>query len=134
MIGAVQDRPGQVVEAGVDQIERVVAHLLDRADFGHQVAALGDQVAARLDLQPQLVAEGIFQPPAGGVPQAEVGVQIDVRSAGPIGNRQAAAGADRGQRAADFAGRFSSAPQTWARCSRSVPEPMCMCRPVTPRP
>ncbi len=29
---------------------------------------------------------------------------------------------------------FSIAWQTCRRCSRSVPEPMCMCRPVTPRP
>ena len=29
---------------------------------------------------------------------------------------------------------FSMAPQTWARCSRSVPDPMCMCNPVTLRP
>jgi hypothetical protein len=25
---------------------------------------------------------------------------------------------------------FSIAPQTWPKCSKSVPEPMCMCKPV----
>ena len=58
----------------------LLALLLDRADLGDQVAALGHQVAARLDLQAHGVAEALFEPLARGVPEAEVGAQVDVRS------------------------------------------------------
>src|SRR5262249_40570349 len=55
VISAVENRPRQVVEAGVEQIEGVGTHLLDGADFADQIAALGDQVAAGLNFQRQLV-------------------------------------------------------------------------------
>ena len=106
MIRPVQNRPGQVVEARVEQIERVAAHLLDRANLADQVAALGNQVAARLDFQRDLVAEFVLQPLAAGVPQLEILVEIDVGLPLAIGRRQAAAGADRGDRAADRLGRL----------------------------
>ena len=77
------------------------------------------------------MAKRVFQPLAGGVPEPEIGVQIDIAcSPGRYGDRQAAAGADRRDRAADLPAQRSIAPQTCERCSRSVPEPMCMCRPV----
>ena len=50
------------------------------------------------------MAEALFQPRRDCVPELEVGVQVDVGLPGPIGHRQAAAGADRRERAADFAG------------------------------
>ena len=78
MIGAVKDRPGQIVETGIQQIEPVLALPLDRTDLGHQVAALGHEITAGLDLQADGVTEAIFQPLASGVPEAEIGGQIDV--------------------------------------------------------
>ena len=72
MIGAVQNRPGQIVESGVEQIKGVAAHLLDGTDLRDQKTALGDQVAAGLDLQDQLVAKRVFQPFARRVPQLEI--------------------------------------------------------------
>ena len=135
MVGAVENRPGEVVEAGVDQIEGVAAHPLDRADLGDEEAALGDEVAARLDLQAERVAERVLEPLAGGVPEAEVGGDVDTAVARPVRGRQAAAGADRCRGWGRPRGPACSiAPQTWERCSRSVPEPMCMCSPVIVRP
>ena len=94
MVGPVQDRPGEVVEPRVQQDERVAADPLDGPDLGHQRTGLGHEVAARLDLQPQRVAEGRFEPLAGRVPEPEVGVQVDPGLARLVGHRQAAAGAD----------------------------------------
>ena len=92
VVGAVEDRAGQVVEAGVDQIERVLAGRFDRADFADEVAALGDQVAARFDLQRNLVAELVGQPVAGRVPQFEVGRRrrrtLRLRGRAPAGRRR----------------------------------------------
>ena len=134
MVGAVEDRPGQVVEAGVEQIKRVVVLPLDGANLGHQIAAFGDQVSARLDLQSQRMAEGVLEPPPRGIPQLEVGVQIDVRVARPIGIGKPPPALIVVSERPTSTAACSSAPQTWARCSRSVPEPMCMCRPGRARP
>ena len=60
MVRAVEDRPGEIVEAGVEQVERVVVLPLDGANLGHQIAAFGHEISARLDLQPQRVAEAFF--------------------------------------------------------------------------
>ena len=126
MIGTVEDRAGQVVETGVQEIEPVLALPLDRADFGYQKAALGHKIAARLDLEADGVAEAIFQPLAGSVPEGEIGRQIDVRVALAISRRQAAAGADRRTAGPTARAAFSIAAQTCERCARSVPEPICM--------
>ena len=47
----------QIVEPGVQDIEGSPSSLLDCADLAEQIAALGDQVAARLDLQADWVAD-----------------------------------------------------------------------------
>ena len=95
MIGAVQNRPGQVVEAGVEQIERVLAHRLDRANLADEIAAFGDEEPARFDLQRNLVAELRGQPVPRRIPQFEVGREVDELLTFAIRNRQTAAGADR---------------------------------------
>ncbi len=68
---------------------------LDCTNLGHQKAALGHEVTARLDLEPYRMAEAIFQPLAGGIPEGEIGGQIDIGIALAIDRRQAAAGTDR---------------------------------------
>ena len=102
MIRPVQNRPGEVIESGIEQIKRVASHLLDRPDFADQVAALGDQISPRLDFERQLVAQLGFQPLAAGVPELEVAVDVNVLLAFAIGSGQAAAGADRGDTATHF--------------------------------
>ena len=52
------------------------------------------------------MAEAIFQPLAGGVPEGEIGGQIDVGVALAIDRRQAAAGTDRRDRGTDGQGRL----------------------------
>src|SRR4051794_6811050 len=96
MVSPVQNGASEVVEAGIEQIERVPAHLLDGANLADEVSAFGDQIAAGLDFQGQLVAELVFEAFTAGVPQLEVAIEIDVRLAFAIGSRQATAGADRG--------------------------------------
>ena len=134
VIGAVEDRAGQVVEAGVEQIERVLAGRFDRADFADQVAALGDQVAARLDFERNLVAElawpaaGAWRPRARSTRATSTNVSPSRYGTG----RPPPALIERIDEPTASAA-FSIAPQTWLRCSRSVPEPMCMCRPVIER-
>ena len=78
MIRPVQNRPGQIVESRVEQIKRVAAHALDRANFGDEIARLGDQISPRLDFQRELVAEPSSQPAAHLVPKLEIGLQIDI--------------------------------------------------------
>src|SRR5262245_1507774 len=95
MIGPIQNRAGQIVEASVEQIKRVAAHSLYGPDFGDQIAAFGDQISPWLDLESQLVAELIFQPLAGRIPQLEVLIEIDIGLPFAIGRGQSAAGADR---------------------------------------
>ena len=58
MVGTVEDRSGQVIEAGVDEVEEVVCLLLHSPNFRDQIAALGRQVSARLDFQVDLVLTG----------------------------------------------------------------------------
>ena len=62
MVRPVQNWSRQVVESRVDDIEGVAAHLLDGSDFGNEKTALADNETARLDLQPDGMAEGVFQP------------------------------------------------------------------------
>ena len=51
MIGAVENRPSEVVEPGIEQVEQIATHPLDRTNLRNQVAAFGDEIAARLDPQ-----------------------------------------------------------------------------------
>jgi len=102
VIGTVQDRAGEIVETGVEQVERVVALLFHRADFGDQVAAFGNQVPAWLDFQPQGVAKLLFEAFPRGVPKREILVEIDVVLPGVVRDRQTATGADGRYAAADF--------------------------------
>ena len=104
MVGAVKDGPGEVVEAGVDDVEEVVGLLLDGADFGDQIAALGGEVAARFDLEVDLVVEAVFESLAGGVPDLEVLVDVDGFVVVCVGRGESAAGADGGEAAAEFDG------------------------------
>ena len=114
MIRAVEDRPGEVIEAGVEQIERVAAHLLDGANLADQISAFGDEVSTWLDFQPELVAEMVFQPLASASHSLKYGVQIDVGLFRFVRDRQPAAGTDGVNGAADIAApRASIAPQTW---------------------
>ena len=106
MIRSIQDRPGEIVETGIDQVKHVVVLPLDSPNFGNQIAALGHEVAARFDFQPHGMAEFRFQPLAGGIAQGKVGGEIDVRIAFPIDRRQTAADADRSKRRPDRLGRF----------------------------
>ena len=70
------------------------------------------------------------EPVASRVPEIEIGGDVDLQVGRAVRRRQAAAGADGRDRVADGQRDRSSAPQTCERCSRSVPEPMCMCRPA----
>ena len=81
MIRPIQNRPGEIIEARVEQIERVAPHLLHRPNLGDQIAALRDQIAARLDFQRDLVVELRLQPLASRVPELEILIDIDERLA-----------------------------------------------------
>jgi len=47
---SIENWAGKIVEPRIDQVERITAHPFDGADFGGQVAAFRDQVAARFDV------------------------------------------------------------------------------------
>ena len=60
MVGAVEHRPRQRVEAGIDEQVFPRSLPLDRADLCDHRARLGREIAARLDLQSDAVAEPVF--------------------------------------------------------------------------
>ena len=68
VVGTVEDRARQVVETCIEQIKSILAHLFDRADFGDQEAALGDEVPARFDFQTEWMSEHRGESVAGLVP------------------------------------------------------------------
>ena len=105
MMRTVQDRTSQIIEARVEQVERVFAHLLDRTNFSDQESALGDEIATRFEFERQLVAELFLEPLARSVPEVVVLGDVDVGVAGLVDRRQAAAGADRRQRPTDLLGQ-----------------------------
>ena len=70
----------------------VAPHVFGGTYFGQQHAGLGHQVAARLNLQLERAALALRDLLAGRVPQAEVVRGVYGGLAGPIGDRQAAAG------------------------------------------
>src|SRR5262245_43799254 len=101
MVRAVKDGPGQVIEAGVDQIERILAGRFHRADFADEIAALSNEEAAWFELKRNLVAKLGGQSMPGRIPQLEVGPEIDVLLPFFIRHRQTTTGADGDDRRAD---------------------------------
>ena len=104
MVGAVQHRPRERVEAGIDEQILPAPLLLDRADLGDQIPRLSREVASRLDLEADSVPEAVFEPLPRRVPELEVAAQVGVLLVGFVGHGQAAAGTDHGERTADLAG------------------------------
>ncbi len=105
-------------------------HLLDGADLGHQMATLRHQIASRLDLKPDGMAEGLLKPAASRIPELVVGRDVHPQIGRAIRGRQPS---PRSMVVIDdpiVRATRSRAPQTCERCSRSVPEPICMCRPA----
>ena len=108
--------------------------LLDRPDLGNKIAALGDQVAAGLDLQANRMAKCLNQPLARGIPQPVVCPKVDELLAGPIRDRQAAAGTDRGDRRPDLPAQLLHGAAHLRQVLEVSAEPICMCTPVIERP
>ena len=77
VIAAVETRANKIGKADVEQVEQIIALLLDGADFGHQVTALGHQVAIGFNFQVNLVADALLDVLACLVPQVVVGLHVD---------------------------------------------------------
>src|SRR5689334_21687310 len=101
MKGAVKVGTREIVEASVEEIERIGAHLLHSANLADEIAAFRDEIAPGLDFERELVTEFLLEALATGVPQFEILRDIDILPAFAIGSRQATAGADGRDGAAD---------------------------------
>ncbi len=94
VVAAVHRRAHQLVEAGIDQHKVVAAGILGGAHGAQQYARFGHQVAARLQLQPQVVAHQRLGLLARRIPEAKVVLGVDGGIALLVGDGQAAAGRD----------------------------------------
>ena len=104
MIGPIEHRAGERVESRIDERVFPATLLLDRPHLGDEKARLGREVTARLDLEADAVAKRLLQFPACGIPEREVAGEIGVHFARFVGHRQATAGGDGRERAADLEG------------------------------
>jgi hypothetical protein len=111
--------------------EVVGAGILDRADLGQELATFGHQEAAGLDLQAHGMAQVRLRSLARRVPQLEIG---SVSTCSPstrygMGRPPPAEMASRSCPKRLTCATMAS--HTCLRCSKSAPEPMCMCRPTS---
>ncbi|MCY1424947.1 hypothetical protein D9M71_407200 [compost metagenome] len=95
----------QVVEAGIHQDEVVVTHILHRTHFAEQAAGFSHQETPRFQLQAHRMLHDALDFAAGQVPQLGIARNVHRRVVLAIGNRQAAAGGNRFQVAAQVAHR-----------------------------
>ena len=94
MVAAVHGRAHQVRKTGIHQHKVLAAHLFGGAHLGQQHARFGHQVAARLQLQVNRMAQVGGNLPARAIPQAEVVPGVDAWLIVSVGHRQATPGGD----------------------------------------
>ena len=87
VVSAVHGGAHEIIEAGVDQREVIVAHGFRGPYLGEQHACLGREIATGLDLEIYRVTEVGFDPAARVVPNREVRARVDRRFALAIRNR-----------------------------------------------
>jgi len=88
-------RRHQLTEPGVEQHEDVVVHQLDGADFGYQLACIGDEKAPGLDLKSHRCPPMGGELPARVVPDRKVLWYVDGDVACGVFNWQSATGRNR---------------------------------------
>ena len=73
VVRTVENRPRQIIEAGIHKVEPIIAHPFNCTNLGHQKTGLGDQISARFNFQVDFSAELFLQSVTGRIPKIEIG-------------------------------------------------------------